>query len=100
MSNTDFSAFVCLFFVCCFCCSEAMPTTTNQEPVNDRPIIGKSNVPLRLNSERDEEKFRGYKHFKNRGNGSFFVTCVISFHRVFTAAVFLSHRCFDADSFR
>lgn len=100
MSNADFSAFVYLFFVCCFSCSEAMPTTASQEPVNDRPIIGKSNIPLGLNSERDEENFWGYKHLKNRGKRSFLVTCVISFHCVITAAVFLSHRCFDADGFR
>ncbi|KAK2837793.1 hypothetical protein Q5P01_015005 [Channa striata] len=40
MSYAGFSAFVCLFFVCCFCCSKAMPTTVNQEAVNDRPVIG------------------------------------------------------------
>ncbi|XP_026178635.1 gamma-glutamyl hydrolase isoform X1 [Mastacembelus armatus] len=36
----DFSAFVCSFFICCFCCSKAMPTTLNQDAVNDRPVIG------------------------------------------------------------
>ncbi|XP_056233452.1 gamma-glutamyl hydrolase [Seriola aureovittata] len=37
MSNVAFSAFVCLFFVCC---SRAMPTALNQEAVNERPVIG------------------------------------------------------------
>ncbi|XP_033474517.1 gamma-glutamyl hydrolase [Epinephelus lanceolatus] len=40
MSITGFSAYVCLFFACCFCCSKAMPTKVNQEAVNDRPVIG------------------------------------------------------------
>ncbi|XP_074526949.1 gamma-glutamyl hydrolase [Halichoeres trimaculatus] len=40
MSNTGFPACVCLFVVCCFGCSGAMPTKTNQEAINDRPVIG------------------------------------------------------------
>ncbi|XP_070690075.1 gamma-glutamyl hydrolase [Pempheris klunzingeri] len=40
MSKTRFSTYVCLFFVCCFCCSKALPTKLNQEAVNNRPVIG------------------------------------------------------------
>lgn len=40
MSDTGFSLYVCLFFACCFCCSNTMPTKFNQEAVNDRPVIG------------------------------------------------------------
>ncbi|XP_051278576.1 gamma-glutamyl hydrolase [Dicentrarchus labrax] len=40
MSRAGFSAFVCLFFAGCFCCSKAMPSKLNQETFNNRPVIG------------------------------------------------------------
>lgn len=40
MPNTRFSTHLCLFLVCCLCCSEAMPTEGSQKAVNDRPVIG------------------------------------------------------------
>ncbi|KAK9522944.1 hypothetical protein VZT92_019380 [Zoarces viviparus] len=40
MLNTGSSTYVCLVFACCLCCNKAMPTSLNQEAVNDRPVIG------------------------------------------------------------
>ncbi|XP_041793553.1 gamma-glutamyl hydrolase [Chelmon rostratus] len=40
MPKTGFSAYVCLVFAGCFCCSKAMPTRLNQVAVNTRPVIG------------------------------------------------------------
>lgn len=94
MSNTGFSTYVCLFLAGCFCYSNASPELS-REAVNDRPVIGKSNVNREI-----ERRLRETNILKYRANDSLFVAVDFFSHCVFTAAVFLSHRYFDSDCFR
>lgn len=76
MSNTGFSTYVCLFLAGCFCYSNASPELS-REAVNDRPVIGKSNVNREI-----ERRLRETNILKYRANDTVSLWLLISFPTV------------------